>query len=52
MNTKNAKSESIALRLSKGMKLELESLASKNKTSISEVVRYSVSELVKSNKVA
>jgi hypothetical protein len=52
MKKKVQKDAHLVLRLSKGMKLELESLASKNKTSISEVVRYSVNELVKSNKVA
>ena len=49
MNTKNAKSESIALRLSKGMRTELESLAHKNKTSVSNVIRESVNQFINNN---
>jgi len=49
MNTKNAKSESIALRLSKGMRTELEDLAHKNRTSVSSVIRESVNTFINNN---
>ena len=49
MKNTNYKSTSLALRLSKGMKTELEDLAHKNKTSVSNVIRESVKQFINNN---
>ena len=49
MKNKSIKSESIALRLSRGMRTELEFLAQKNKTSVSNVIRESVNQFINNN---
>ena len=49
MKNSSNKSESVALRLSRGMRTELESLAHKNKTSVSNVIRESVNQFINNN---
>lgn len=49
MKNKSIKSEFVALRLSKGMRTELEDLAHKNRTSVSNVIRESVNTFINNN---
>jgi predicted DNA-binding protein len=49
MKNVSNKDVSIALRLSRGMRTELESLAHKNKTSVSNVIRESVNQFINNN---
>ena len=46
MKNKVKKNVTIATRISEGMQSELSYLATKNKKSVSEVVRFAVSEFV------
>ncbi len=49
MKNTNYKSTSLALRLTRGMKADLEELALKNKTSVSNVIRESVNQFINNN---
>lgn len=49
MKSKVKKGEFVALRISKGLRNELESLAHKNKTSVSNVIRHSVKTFINNN---
>jgi hypothetical protein len=49
MKSKVKKGEFIGLKVSKGMRTELEDLAHKNRTSVSNVIRESVNTFINNN---
>jgi predicted DNA-binding protein len=49
MKSKVKKDVKVALRISKGMRTELDSLASKNETTVSNVIRESVNTFINNN---
>ncbi|MDB9928534.1 hypothetical protein OAD34_08205 [Flavobacteriaceae bacterium] len=49
MKSKVKKVVKVALRISKGMSAELNSLASKNETTVSNVIRESVNQFINNN---
>ena len=49
MKSKVKKEVKVALRISKGMSAELDSLADRNKTTVSNVIRESVNSFINNN---